>query len=60
MEKLGYQIRTNKYLIHFCTDVKIWLACIFLLESKNKKDAFSIKTKWFVHTSPAEAKKKLS
>lgn len=60
MEKLGYQIKTNKYLIYFCTEVKMWLTRIFLQESKDKKDAFLVKTKYFVLTSCLDAKKKLS
>lgn len=60
MDSLGYTLRTNKYLISFCTEKKLWLIPIFLNESKDKKDAFSIKIKWFICPAASEAKSRFS
>jgi len=48
MENLGYHTKNNKSVINFCTINKICLSKIFLYESNSHKDAFSIKTPWFV------------
>ena len=60
MEELGYFKRRNKSIIHFCTNNRIWLSKVFLVESSSRKDAFSIKTQWLVVANPEEAKEKLS
>ena len=52
MDKIGYLTKTNKSMIHFCGTVKFWLSEVFLKESSNKKDAFSLKTKYFVIECP--------
>jgi hypothetical protein len=60
MQELGYFKRHNKNIIHFCTNTKIWLSNVFLLESSSRKDAFSIKTQRLVVPSAEEAREKLS
>ena len=48
MSHLGYVIKFNKYLISFCTGLKYWLSEVFLQESCDLKDAFSVNTKYLV------------
>ena len=60
MENLGYHTKNNKSVINFCTINKICLSKIFLYESNSHKDAFSIKTPWFVLATSEQAKQKLS
>ena len=60
MDRLGYPTKINKYIINFCVNKKLWLVQLFLKESKDKKDAFSITTRWKVEPSVEETKDKLS
>jgi len=60
MQELGYFKKHNKNIIHFCTNIKIWLSKVFLVESSSRKDAFSLKTQWIVVPTPEEAKEKFS
>ncbi len=52
MESLGYYKKNNKSIINYCTINKVWLSKVFLYESSSHKDAFSIKTQWFVIATP--------
>ena len=60
MSEMGYSSRNNKYLINFCANVRFWMAKLFLIESKDKKDAFCLTTKYLVVNSAEEVKDRLS
>lgn len=56
MEREGYVLKNNKYVIEFCTNGRGWLKKVFLHESDEKKDAFTILVKYYVIDSAEEAK----
>ena len=60
MEDLGYAMKTNKFMITFCTMVRYWMSDVFLTPSSYKKDAFTIKTKYYVLESSETVKDNLS
>lgn len=48
MESAGYPQRTNKFVIEFCVSGRMWLRRVFLAESEDRKDAFSMSVKYYV------------
>lgn len=48
MESLGYVRKSNKYIISYCTSNRLWLSSVFLYESKEKRDSFSLEFKYYV------------
>jgi len=60
MDRLGYITKLNKYMVSFCTGLKFWLSEVFLEESSDKKDTFSINPKYMVIGTCIEAKNSLT
>lgn len=56
MEKEGYVLKNNKYVIEYCANGRSWLKKVFLHESDEKKDAFTILVKYYVIEAAQEAK----
>jgi hypothetical protein len=59
MEIAGYLHKSNKFVIDYCTNGRVWLRRVFLKESSDKKDAFSMVVKYYV-TNMEEAKRKFT
>lgn len=60
MEREGYVLKNNKYVIEYCANGRIWLKKVFLHESDEKKDVFTILVKYYVIETAEEAKSKFA
>jgi hypothetical protein len=60
MEDLGYSKKNNRYMIDYCACGRMWLKQVFLYESSEKKDAFTLTAKYYVLPTSEEAKERFS
>jgi hypothetical protein len=60
MESSGYPQKSNKYVIDYCVQGRLWLKRVFLHESGERKDVFTMTVKYFVNSTAEDAKGKFA